>query len=179
MPSQSRDSKKWHLHLQLHSNNTCEGIRGHLGSRRGREVVFQQHDVAFGLTCFPIHYGGLLWRGGIGNRDISLFFWRWSWWVISTIWTVTYWTEPDNQKNKKIKKNTTLGNCKQLLSPEFKISSVVSQCSVAQVGLASFWTKFKFKQTMFYDSSHGSKCWVEGVMASLGGSLHLDYILPW
>lgn len=69
------------------------------------KVVFQQHDVAFGLTWFQIHNGGLLWHGGIGNRDFGLFFWRWSWWVISTVWTVTYWTEPDNEKKTKNKKN--------------------------------------------------------------------------
>lgn len=70
-----------------------------------KDSFFQQHDVAFGLTWFHIHYGGLLWHGGIGNRAIGLFFWRWSWWVISTVWTVTYWTEPGNEKKTKNKKN--------------------------------------------------------------------------
>lgn len=64
MPSQSRDSKKLHLHLQLHSNNTCKGIRGHLGSRRGRERSFSAAWRSFWTDLFPHPLRGAPLTGG-------------------------------------------------------------------------------------------------------------------
>lgn len=73
MPSQSRDRKKLHLHLQLHSNNTCKGIRGHLGSRRGRESSFSAAWRSFWTDLIPNPlWGAPLTRGHRKQRHLSL-----------------------------------------------------------------------------------------------------------